>query len=509
MMTAAVHMFQRRISLVYGFAPFGYEGGLYQVEVDLRRGIPAVDMVGLADGAVKEARERTRAAIANSGFEFPPERVLISLSPCDLRKDGAQADLAIAAGVLKASGELEFGDILFMGELTLSGEVKPVRGVEQALQVARANGVNMAIVCSDIPYTLVPSGMSVVYIHHLKDIRACISSVMNGDCDFSTYPKEWGGEVTFNCGTKELDDIKDMGKYKLAAATAIAGRHNLLFVGEPGCGKTSLLQASRCLLPELLNDEIQQVRRVYSLAGMPMGITDRNRPFRQPWQTASIEGMCGGGVGCHPGEITMASKGVLFLDEAAEFRSSVLQMLRVPLESGQITLSRAGRSTVYPADFQLWLAAQPCPCGNFLSKSRVCLCSGSAVGQYWRKFSGPLLDMIAVRMLVGGQDAGQDYSARELRGMIKRAWKAQLSRGKWNNKLVPEEVMFNEQAAEILRKWLEEHPDLSYRRVANIKRVARTVQDMQEPESAVVGESSVSMALALSDIEGTESIAQL
>ena len=495
--------------MVYGFAPFGYDGSLYQVEVDLRRGIPAVDMVGLADSAVKEARERTRAAIANSGFEFPPERVLISLSPCDLRKDGVQADLAIAAGILKAKEGWEFDDILFMGELTLSGEVKPVRGVEQALQVARANGVNRAIVCSDIENTMVLPGMAVVYIHHLKDIRACINAVMNGDCDFSSYPKECGGEIKFFHGIKELDDIKDMGKYKLAAATAIAGRHNLLFVGGPGCGKTSLLQAARCLVPELLNDEVQQVRRVYSLAGMPMGVTDRTRPFRTPHQTASIEGMCGGGVRCSPGEITLANKGILFLDEAAEFRSSVLQMLRVPVESGQITLCRAGRSTVYPADFQLWLATQPCPCGNFLSKDKMCLCSEHSIEQYWMKFSAPLLDKIAVRMFVGEQDAGQNYSARELRGMIKRAWKAQLSRGKWNNLLVPEEVMFNEQAAEILRKWLEEHPDLSYRRVANIKRVARTVQDMQEQESVVVDESSVSMALSMTNIAGTELIAQL
>ena len=494
--------------MVYGFAPFGYEGSLFQVEVDLRRGIPAVDLVGLADGAVREARERTRAAIVNSGFEFPPERVLIALSPCDLRKDGAQSDLAIAAGILKAKEGWEFGDILFMGELTLSGEVRPVRGVEQALHTARENGVNMAIVCSDLQHTMVPSGMAVIYIHHLKDIRACINAVMNGDCDFTSYPAEWGGEPVFHCGTKELDDIKDMGKYKLAVATAIAGRHNIIFVGAPGCGKTMLLQASQCLLPELMNDEIQQVRRVYSLAGMPMEIAGRSRPFRMPHQSASIEGMCGGGIGCRPGEITLANRGVLFLDDAAEFKSSVLTMLRVPLEGGQITLCRAGRSTVYPANFQLWLASQPCPCGNFLSKDKVCLCSGHAIEMYWRKYSGPLLDKIAVRMYVGEKDAGQDYSAMELRGMIKKAWKAQISRGKWNNQLVPEEVMFNEQAAEILRKWLEEHPDLSYRRVANIKRVARTVQDMKEPESVVVDESSVSMALSVSDIEGTDLIAQ-
>lgn len=226
-----------------------------------------------------------------------------------------------------------------------------------------------------------------------------------------------------------FDGIKCLDFLKYALAVAAAGGHHLLAFGRPGCGKSSLIQCMPYLLPALEVEERSQVERIYDLAGlMPTGGIGWNRPFRTPHQTATIKGMCGGGPMLAPGEITLAHNGVLFLDEAAEFKSSVLQMLRVPLEGGAITLSRAGRSTVYPARFQLVMATHPCPCGNLGNKDRMCLCSGQSVGQYWRKFSGPLLDRVPIRVNCNDDMVCEDVSLDALREKVSLAYRRQMDR---------------------------------------------------------------------------------
>ena len=401
---------------IYSYSPFGYEGALVTVEVDLRRGIPATDIVGLADSCVKEERERVQAAIRNSGLEYPSERVLISLSPADLRKEGAGFDLPIALGILQK----QFTEnVLVMGELELSGAIRPVRGVHAACSTALASGIKYALVPSENLTEALETGIkafgcdTLEYAYLLPDDLPTRKVASVNEYDETISFRKPDTESRIDLTEKEM----------LALVVGASGRFNMMFFGSPGCGKTLLMQYMQYLLPSLTEEESKSVRRVMSLAGLP--IRDGNRtypPFRMPHQTASIEGICGGGPNCRPGEITLAHNGVLFLDEAAEFRSSVLQMLRVPMENHTITLSRAGRTTVYPANFQLLLALNPCPCGNYGSKDKICLCSAKSVDLYWKKLGGPLLDRVPIRLYIDrSEEERKEYSLEELQSYVKRA----------------------------------------------------------------------------------------
>ena len=416
---------------IMSFSPFGYEGALVTIEVDLRRGIPAVDMVGLADNAVRESRERMRAAIRNSGFEFPVERVLISLSPADVKKEGAGFDLAIALAVLHKKEHPEYGiakdAALVMGELELSGRIRAVRGVHAALSTAREDGIrNCIIPAENAAEASVFSSMKIFPVRFLTDAFELFSKLASESeqkdadvgtaCTLSDACANMKDEpVVFSDFPPQADYREISGQVFLIEALQIAaaGRHNLIAYGPPGCGKTLALSRFYTLLPRLTHEEALTVTRIYSIAGLLTSGTRilQDPPFRMPHQSSSAEGIIGGGLHCRPGEISLAHNGVLFLDEAADFRISVLQALRVPLEEGKITLSRAGRSTEYPARFQLLLAANPCPCGNFGSTDKICLCRPQAVEQYWRRFSAPLLDRIDIRVALIG--SGETVKTRE------------------------------------------------------------------------------------------------
>ena len=431
---------------IYSYSPFGYEGALVSIEVDLRRGIPATDIVGLADSCVKEERERVQAAIRNSGLEYPSERVLISLSPADLRKEGGGFDLPIALGILQKNFT---ENVLVMGELELSGNVRAVRGVHAACATALASGIQYAIVPSENLTEALETGIkafgcdTLEYAYLLPDDLPTrkVASV-----------NEYDETITFRKPDAE-SKIEMTEKEMLALVVAAAGRFNMMFFGSPGCGKTILMQYMQYLTPSLTEEESKSVRRVMSLAGLP--VRDGNRtypPFRMPHQTASIEGICGGGPNCRPGEITLAHNGVLFLDEAAEFRSSVLQMLRVPLENKSITLSRAGRSTTYPANFQLLMALNPCPCGNYGSSQKICLCSAKSVEQYWRKLGGPLLDRVPIRLHIDpAEGERKEYSLEELQSYVKRATEESRRLGVTFRDLSVEEIL-NKMPAYIYEK---------------------------------------------------------
>ena len=492
---------------IISFSPFGYEGCLVSVEVDLRRGIPAVDIVGLSDGCVASTRERVKSAISNQNLEFPSERVLISLSPADVKKEGAGFDLPIALAILVADAELkdkllhsQDEKVMVLGELELSGKIRPVKGITAALQTAVDSGIKYAIIPKDSEKE--PDGILCYRAETLEEAFYALSKVDDCDTEDAFYEltekqakekKKVGFAVEFpevEEWETHLDSIKGNNGLKYAMAVAVAGRHSILVYGAPGCGKTMLLQNMTQLLPKLTAEEKHSVDRIYSIAGMGECIKNDRRPFRMPHQTASLEGMCGGGLGCRPGEISLAHNGVLFLDEAAEFKTSVLQMLRVPLETHHITLSRAGRSTVYPADFQLVMATNPCPCGNYGVKDRMCLCSMKSVEMYWKKFSAPLLDRVAIRFnanadydtkeLTDSASVLKDWSLEELRNMIKNAWIVQHNRqGKLNNDLTPEEVAnipLTRDAEETIREYKDKY---SPRKFSNLIKLARTLQDMR------------------------------
>ncbi len=517
---------------IFSFSPFGYEGSLVSVEVDLRRGIPAVDVVGLADGTVKESRERMQAAIRNSCLDFPLERVLISLSPADLKKEGAGFDLPIALGVLCAQKEKNMTgakednftdnteimekipnpeeDILVMGELELSGRIRPVKAIHAAASTAASAGIFKCIVPSaNAQEAREVKGMKAFGADNLTDaFRALYNSE-----SFTASSKKYDSQLDEVENSENINgvlfpkiqngyeyaEIKGQKHLLRALQIAAAGGHNLLAVGAPGCGKTLSIQKFPGLLPLLTPEEGQSVTRILSLAGLlpPSEPLVRTVQFRMPHQTASIEGICGGGTSCRPGEISLAHNGVLFLDEAAEFKSSVLQMLRVPIENGRITLSRAGRSTVYPAQFQLMMAANPCPCGNNGSKSKICLCSERSIEQYWKKFSSPLLDRIDLRVFVDSENGTENpeeetkkenystkgWSTQEMRQDIARAVLTQRNRqGKRNARLTPEEVSLycklSEECKSILEKAVTRY-DLSPRAQAACIKIARTIADME------------------------------
>ena len=402
--------------MIYSFSPFGYDGSIVSVEVDLRHGIPATDIVGLSDGAVKETRELVQSAIRNSGLEYPSERVLISLSPVDLKKEGAGFDLPIALGILQKNFT---ENVLVMGELVLSGAIRPVRGVYSACTDALARGIQYAIVPTENLNEALETGIRAFGCDTLYDAYKLPEDLFTRKI---ATVDSYDNTISFREPDEKLS-IKMTEKEMLALVVGASGRFNMLFFGSPGCGKTMLMQYMAYLTPTLTEEESKSVKRIYSLAGY--GNKDENKvypPFRIPHQTASIEGIYGGGSNCRPGEISLAHNGVLFLDEAAEFRSSVLQMLRVPLENKTITLSRAGRYTTYPANFQLLMACNPCPCGNYGSKNKICLCSAKSVEQYWKKFSDPLLDRIPIRLHIDpSEGVRKTYSLEEIQSYVKKA----------------------------------------------------------------------------------------
>lgn len=487
---------------IVSFSPFGYEGELVTVEVDLRRGIPAVDLVGLADSAVKEARERMRAAIRNSDLDFPKERVLISLSPADVKKEGAGFDLAIALAVLQAemnlSDDISFDSILVMGELELSGKLRGVRGINAAVATGAQKGIKHCIV--PVQNQNEAAGLNFMEVHAVENLKQAFdilvkinkeSLLPNKEISVSKENLLTDNEAHFDFVPLELDMCQIIGQPKLVRGLQIAaaGFHNVIAYGPPGCGKSLALQRFPSLLPLLTKEEASVVTRIHSLAGLlPQGTSlMKSPPFRIPHQSASLQGVIGGGINCQPGEISLAHGGVLFLDEAAEFRSSILQSLRVPLENGSVTISRAGRHTVFPAQFQLLVATNPCPCGNYGAKDKICLCSGKSVEQYWKKFSSPLLDRIDIRIPVDIPTEIENFpkplSSKELQEAIGKAVTIQRSRqGKRNALLTPEEIHYYCKLDEECEDYLSKESQFygfSTRGVHSCIKLARTLADME------------------------------
>lgn len=475
--------------MIYSVSNFGYEGRLVTVECDVREGIPSLDIVGLADSSVKELRERVKVAMKNSCNVEIDKRVLLSLSPADLKKEGACFDLPVALAIITALKGQETEKVVAFGELELSGKVRAVRGVYNALLCAKENGIDMAIIPKGNENDI-PEGIKYAVVEDLQEAldytlnQKVLMTKVEKEVEMSTGVDDYSSIFSKVDDDVSLDNVKDFASAKFAMAVAAAGKLNLLFYGSPGCGKTMLLQRFGQLLPLMNKEEMEVVKRIRSLVGFPND-EDNRRPFRMPHQSASIEGMCGGGIRCSPGEISLAHNGVLFLDEAAEFRSSVLQMLRVPLESKQITLSRAGRNTVYPANFQLLMAVNPCPCGNFGVEGKICLCSATSVKTYWNKFSAPLLDRVQIKVKIEKECI--DFSLGTLRKMVYLAFVVAQERGGFVSELPITDKCFN-------ANW-ELVKDYNGRKLDNIKRIARTIADMYGQEK--IEESDIKHAIEL------------
>lgn len=391
------------LSSVTTFALEGVDSREVTVEVDVRRGLPAFTLVGLPDASVREARERVRAGLLNSGLDFPLQRITANLAPASVRKAGPGFDLAIAVAVLAASGQVPVvapGLMALCGELSLSGALRPVRGVLAAAMGARASGYERLIVPEEnAGEAALVDGLEVLAVGTLERLV----ELLHGRWEPHVPIAESASPSSTAPAPPDMADVRGQADAKRALEIAAAGGHNLLMVGPPGAGKTMVARRMPGVLPPPSFDEALEITRVHSVAGIGSGVLAAERPFRAPHHTVSAQGLVGGGAFPRPGEVTLAHRGVLFLDELAEFARPALEALRQPLEDGSVEIMRGQQSLRFPARAMLVAACNPCPCG--LGAGR-CTCTESDRQRYRRRLSGPLIDRIDVVCQVASPSAG-------------------------------------------------------------------------------------------------------
>ena len=482
------------LAVVHSRAQDGVTAPAVTVEVHLSGGLPGTSIVGLPETAVKEARDRVRVAIQNAQFEYPARRVTVNLAPADLPKDGGRFDLPIALGILAAAGHVP-KDMLaryeFLGELALSGDLRAVTGVlPAALKISHA-GRGLIVPQANMAEAALVSCAEVRGAEKLLDVLA----FLRGAGELATPSTSPEAEASDTSAQLDLVDVRGQAQARRALEVAAAGAHHLLFVGPPGTGKTLLASRLPGILPPLTEDEALESAAVRSVAGQSIDFHKwRMRPFRSPHHTASSVAMVGGGSNPRPGEISLAHHGVLFLDELAEFDRHVLEVLREPLESGRVAISRAARQAEFPAAFQLVAAMNPCPCGYAGDPSGRCACTPEAVRRYRARISGPLLDRIDLQIDVPrvplaelGESTPQGESSASVRARVVAARARQMLRaGKPNATLGARELRRDCTLSAVDRSLLERALDklgLSARAYHRILRVARTIADLEGSES--------------------------
>lgn len=463
----------------------GLHAPLIEVEVHVSQGLPSLTIVGLAEAAVRESKDRVRSAIINSGFQFPTKRLTINLAPADLPKDGSRLDLPIALGILIASGQIPENatdNLEFIGELALDGQLRSVTGI-----------LSIAIACQQLGHQLILPKQNaqeasqlpqfeVFAAQHLKDVCEHLSKQQ----PIPQYQVQMPIAVDqYQC---DLADVKGQLRPRRALEIAAAGGHSLLFKGPPGTGKTLLASRLASILPPLNMQENLEVARIYSVANTVH--TFGQRPFRAPHHTASAIALVGGGSHPKPGEITLAHLGVLFLDELPEFDRKVLEVLRQPLESKEIVISRASRQMTFPANFQLIAAMNPCPCGYAFNQDVRCQCSADAIKRYQNRISGPLLDRIDLHLDVPPlqatelQDTTPVENSQTVRERVIQAYQRQIQRQNClNHALSPKQleqyVVLDPQAQKII-EMAQQRLNLSARAYHRVLRVARSIADLSE-----------------------------
>jgi len=389
------------LARVWSASLVGIDAVKVGVEVDVAGGLPAIVVVGLPGTEVQESKERVKTAIKNAGFAFPMRRIVINLSPADLRKEGPSFDLPISVGILAAAGQIQMDGLdetLFLGEVSLDGSLRPVAGVLAIAAAAKSLGIsNLVVPADNVREAAVVKDLNVYGFKHLSEVGA----FLNNPSDY--IPARIDGELELSemqFSAPDLRDVKGQAHARRALEIAAAGGHNLIFVGPPGSGKTMLARRLSGIMPPLEFQEALEVTQVHSVAGLlkDKGSLIGVRPFRSPHHSASGAARVGGGTFPRPGEISLAHRGILFLDELTAFRRDVLEFLRQPLEDGNVTISRTRQSVSFPAQFTLVASTNPCPCGFYADTVQPCTCSPRAREQYWARLSGPLMDRIDLQV---------------------------------------------------------------------------------------------------------------
>lgn len=473
----------------------GIDGVIVSVEVDIERGLPCFNIVGLADTSVKESRDRVRAAIVNSGFEFPINRIIINLAPADIRKVGALFDLPIAIGILIATDQINFEDadkFLITGELSLSGELKKVRGMLPISIEGIRNNIDSFIVPLDNAEEC--SAIKQGRVYPFENLKEVVAYIKYRDL----MPYTYKGCNSSDENTIDFEDVIGQESCKRAVEVAAAGSHNLAMIGPPGSGKTMIAQRIPTILPMLQYEEALEVTKVYSVSG---NLDEKRglmfeRPFRSPHHTTTATTLVGGGSNLMPGEVSLAHNGVLFLDEVLEFKKSVLEVLRQPIEDKIVKVCRVSGTVTYPCNCMVILSTNPCPCG-FLGSDKQCTCSDYEKKRYISKLSGPILDRIDLFTFVNTlaykdiKTKTKGESSKNIRDRVEKAREIQKHRfskesiycnSQMDGRLIRKHCKLTEKTNKILERIYDRY-NLSTRAYSRILKVSRTIADLNEHDS--------------------------